>query len=105
MSHTKEQDPEILEDDEPPGLVPDSINSELKDKAATNKNENCVNHETGMSGSDEDDFDEMDDCSEEVWWKADGTKKCKDLGIAISFRIYGFNNRALIHVHLKRCLT
>ena len=79
MSHTKEQDPETLEDDEPPGLVPDSINSELKDKAARNKNENCINHETGMSGSDEDDFDEMDDCSEEVWWKADGTKKCKDL--------------------------
>ena len=116
MSHTKEQEPETLEDDEPPGLVPDSINCELKDKAATNKNENCVNHETGMSGSDEDDFDEMDDCSEEVWWKADGTKKCKDLFSTKMFfnaqqcldycrNIHGFNLKILKKRHNMDCFS
>ena len=31
------------------------------------------------------------------------TKKCKNIGIALTFWIYGFCERAPVHVHLKRC--
>ena len=65
---------------------------------------------------DEDQFDEMDDGSEEVWWKSDGTKKCKDLFSGKTFfnaqqcldycrNIHGFNLKILKKRHSMDCFS
>ena len=99
-------------EDEPPPMISNSDLSNLNNCNAQNQIRNCE-----VSGSDEEDeFEELEDGSEEVWWKADGTKKCKDLFSTKMFsnakqcldycrNIHGFNLKILKKRHNMDCFS
>ena len=81
-----------------------------------------ISHSSKIPGNDESDseeedqFEEMEDGSEEVWWKSDGTKKCKDLFSGKTFfnaqqcldycrNIHGFNLKILKKRHNMDCFS
>ena len=98
--------------DEPPPLMSNDI-CKINNSKAQPESECCVVSESDEDG---DEFDDMEDGSEEVWWKADGTKKCKDLFSGKMFfnaqqcleycrNIHGFNLKILKKRHNMDCFS
>jgi len=90
MDDLKNNETFEMNEDNPPPLVSGNMNTVKKES----------------DSEEEDQFDEMEDDSEEAWWKSEGTKKCKDLFSSKTFfnaqqcldycrNIHGFNLKIL----------
>ena len=100
MDDLKDNETFEMNEDNPPPLVSGNMNTVKKES----------------DSEEEDQFDEMEDDSEEAWWKSEGTKKCKDLFSSKTFfnaqqcldycrNIHGFNLKILKKRHSMDCFS
>ena len=112
MASSKGSDICNSNEDEPPPLISDSDKSNSRNEYTDFE----ANKRQDLGSDDEDEFDEIEDGSEEVWWKADGTKKCQDLFSSKMFfnaqqcldycrNIHGFNLKILKKRHNMDCFS
>ena len=113
METSKVSDTYDSNEDEPPPLISDSSKPKLGNR---NAQEEPDQGQILRSDEDEDEFDELEDGAEEVWWKAEGTNKCQDLFSAKTFfnaqqcleycrNIHGFNLKILKKRHSMDCFS
>ena len=97
-------------EDEPPPLISDE-----KFNLICNDTQNET-VKTDLQSDDDEDIEDVEDGSEEVWWKDDGTKKCQDLFSKKTFfnaqqcldycrNVHGFNLKILKKRHSMDCFS